>query len=259
MCVKRFEDDILEYLKQYHVFPAVTPQEARDLKWRIKMMSDSSEIKGTAREQDGATRPFRGWTKPEKKKESPPPGKLNNNVGEYVLSFDPTLFGEYLTKHNIQVDKKEAIERIQKSYESRRRVLATKYTTSPADFYTYYLKNLDLSFDKAQQLCEGPVFGELIYQITGVKSTTYAEYSFKCALDALEEDDIHLSPYANFGMFVGFDKKKLLWLKGPEGQAAVTELEAYNKKFSKLHIQYQLYSAGLQFETCQNRLWDETQ
>ena len=43
---------------------------------------------------------------------SRPEGKLSNNVGEYVLSFDQTLFGQYLRARNIKVDKNEAIERI---------------------------------------------------------------------------------------------------------------------------------------------------
>ena len=47
--VQRFEDDVLEYLKLYQVFPEVTPYEAQDLRQRIQIMSCSSEIESTAK------------------------------------------------------------------------------------------------------------------------------------------------------------------------------------------------------------------
>lgn len=131
--------------------------------------------------------------------------------------------------------------------------------TGPTDFYGCYLKSLELPLDMAQRLCEGPVFGEIIYQETGTRSPAYAEYSFKCALEALEhaESKGQQAP-ANFGPLKGYDRSKLIWLLSPEGQAVVAELERYNTRFSRQYIQYKLYDTNLQFETCQNRLWDET-
>ena len=107
-------------------------------------------------------------------------------MGEYILSFDKELFSKYLNENNIHVDEKEARDRLQESYDNNRKNLAVKYKSAPDQFYMLYLKRLGISASEAKQLCEGPVFGEALFAITGKKSAIYLEYDFKCALDSLE-------------------------------------------------------------------------
>ena len=131
-CTKRFEHEILLFLQQFHAFPAVSPAQAEDLRRKIRMAS--APIRGTKSVEDAKntekqpkTQPSAPTRKEKAMHTSPaasprepaqkavnlrPGGKLSNSVGEYVLSFDQTLFGQYLRARNIKVDKNEAIERI---------------------------------------------------------------------------------------------------------------------------------------------------
>ena len=258
----RFERDILEYLEMYQVFPVVTTSEVHDLRKRIKVMARADKAVKTSKPQDSAPceSSMADICEHEFANSSKNDGKLDNSVGEYIVSFDASLFSKYLNAHDIRVDERKTIEQLQKTYEPRRKGLAIKYQSNPQAFYTLYCKDLGLPLSEVQWLCEGPAFGKILYDEMGVRSTTYSEYNFGRALDVLEEAESRgetISECSN--LFWLYDRNKLSWFLSPEGLAAVAELEECNKKFSRRHIQFQLYCADLQLEICQNRLWDETQ